>query len=149
MIEGVYVEKLETHLDERGFFREVVRASVFSMGIAQVSHSLMYQGVIKAWHKHVYQWDLLYVVNGVLKVVLWDGREGSETYKELNEFMFGDNQEARTIIIPTGVWHGCKCLSGPCNLIYATTKEYDPWDELRMPHYDHLIGYDWLKQDIT
>ena len=69
MIEGVVLRALETHSDERGFFRELIRVTddFFSEGFGQWSHSLMYDGVIKAWHLHRIQTDWWYVVSGVLR----------------------------------------------------------------------------------
>jgi dTDP-4-dehydrorhamnose 3,5-epimerase len=55
----------------------------------------------------------------------------------------GDHQEARVLRIPPGVAHGCRCLSGPANLFYITSRLYDPADEGRIPHDDPTIGYDW------
>ena len=48
---------LETHEDERGFFREIFRFSKQFEGVpvGQLSHSLVEEGVIKAWHGHVHQ----------------------------------------------------------------------------------------------
>ena len=61
-IEGVVVKKLKTHADERGFFREIIRETddFSSAGFGQFSHSLVYSGVVKAWHAHKIQsqWTL-------------------------------------------------------------------------------------------
>ncbi|HHS97475.1 MAG TPA: dTDP-4-dehydrorhamnose 3,5-epimerase, partial [Chloroflexi bacterium] len=42
MIHGVEVKELATHTDERGFFREILRASdpIFAEGFAQWSHTV-------------------------------------------------------------------------------------------------------------
>jgi len=147
MIDGVTVKKLETHLDERGFFREIIRVEddFFEEGFGQWSHSLMYPGVIKAWHIHNKQTDWWYVCTGVLKIVLYDKRSKSATYRQTLEMMLGDGYEPSILKIPPGVAHGCKCLSGPTNLLYITSHTYDPEDEGRIPHDDPEIGYDWLQ----
>lgn len=145
-IDGVVTSDLTTHLDDRGFFREVVRATddFFSEGFAQWSHSLMYQGVIKAWHIHRRQVDWWYVGSGVLKVALYDTRPESPTAGMLMELLMGEGQNPQVLKIPPGVAHGCKCLSGPAHLFYITSNTYDPSDEGRIPHDDPEIGYDWL-----
>lgn len=147
MIEGVISKKLITHADERGFFRELIRQddAFFGEGFGQLSHSLMYQGVAKAWHIHTTQVDWWYVGSGVLKVVLSDRRSDSPTCGELMELLMGEHQPAQILRIPPGVAHGCKCLSGPANLFYITSKVYDPVEEGRILHNDPLIGYDWSK----
>ncbi len=147
MIDGVVLKSLDTHRDERGFFREIIRVKddFFEEGFGQWSQSLMYTGVIKAWHIHKKQTDWWYVGTGVLKVVLYDKRPESSTYGQTMEIMLGDDREARVLKVPPGVAHGCKCLSGPANLFYITSRTYDPEDEGRIPHDDPEIVYDWLQ----
>lgn len=150
MIEGTVLEDLVTHTDERGFFREIIRVTdeFFAEGFGQWSHSLMYPGVIKAWHIHKKQIDWWYVCNGLLKVALHDTRPDSPSYRETMEFLMGDDRPARLLRIPPGVAHGCKCLNGPANLFYVTSSVYDPDDEGRIAHDDPEIGYDWLKGPV-
>ena len=150
MIEGTVLEDLVTHTDERGFFREIIRVTdeFFAEGFGQWSHSLMYPGVIKAWHIHKKQIDWWYVCTGLLKVALHDTRPDSPSYRETMEFLMGDDQPARLVRIPPGVAHGCKCLSGPANLFYVTSSVYDPDDEGRIAYDDPEIGYDWLKGPV-
>ncbi|BEH11544.1 MULTISPECIES: dTDP-4-dehydrorhamnose 3,5-epimerase family protein [Geobacter] len=147
MIDGVVIKDLATHTDERGFFRELIRVTddFFSEGFGQLSHSLMYQGVAKAWHIHRTQIDWWYVGCGVLKVALSDRRPDSPTFGTTMELFMGENQPARVLRIPPGVAHGCKCISGPASLFYVTSGVYDPAEEGRIPHDDGLIGYNWQK----
>lgn len=105
----------------------------------------MYAGVIKAWHVHCQQVDWWYVCNGVLKVALYDTRQESPTRGQIDEMFLGGHQPARVVRIPPGVAHGCRCVAGPANLFYVTSKVYNPEDEGRIPHDDPAIGYDWLK----
>lgn len=146
MIHGVEMKPIPTHADERGFFRELIRTTdpFFAEGFAQWSHSLMFPGVIKAWHIHAKQIDWWYVGCGVLKVALSDRRPDSPTHGELMELILGEERDALVLKIPPGVAHGCKCLAGPASLFYITSRTYDPEDEGRIPHDDPEIGYDWL-----
>ncbi|HET6385005.1 MAG TPA: dTDP-4-dehydrorhamnose 3,5-epimerase family protein [Armatimonadota bacterium] len=146
MIDGVAVKELVTHADERGFFREIIRVSddIFAEGFGQWSHSLMHQGVIKAWHIHQKQVDWWYVASGVLRLALYDARPESPSYRGKMEIILGEHQPARLVRVPPGVAHGCKCLSGPVNLFYITSRVYDAADEGRIPFDDPAIDYDWL-----
>jgi len=140
-IEGVEFKDLVTHVDERGFFREIIRETdPFFDRFGQWSHSLMYQGSAKAWHHHRRQTDYWYAI-GTLKVALYDLREDSPTKGELMEFFLGDRFE-RCVRIPPGVAHGCRALE-LSHLLYLTSGVYDPDDEGRIPHDDPGIGYDW------
>ena len=147
MLDGVVVKELVTHADERGFFREIIRVTddFFAEGFGQWSHSMLYTGVVKAWHLHSIQVDWWFVPVGVLKVALHDLRPESPTYRKTVEIWLGEHQPARTLRVPPGVAHGCKCISGPAHLFYVTSKTYDPSDEGRIPHNAETIGYDWLR----
>ena len=144
MIEGVVIKKLTVHTDKRGFFVELIRKSdpLFA-GFAQVSHSLSNKGVLKAWHLHRKQTDLLYVVSGDIKLALFDLRKTSKTYKELAELLLGESYKRCVVKIPPGVAHGYLVLHSPLHIIYLMNREYDPRDELRLPPDDPQIGYDW------
>lgn len=150
MIQGVEFKELITYADDRGFFREILRSTdeIFKAGFGQLSHSIVYQGVIKAWHYHKKQTQWNYIVSGLIKVVLHDLRKESPTYNETMEFLVGDNQPSRVYSFPPGVAHGYKCLNGPMNIIYITSGIYEPSEEGRIAHDDKLIGYNWLKQQI-
>jgi dTDP-4-dehydrorhamnose 3,5-epimerase len=145
MIEGVGIKELTTHADERGFFREVIRASdpFFSAEFGQLSHSLVHAGVLKAWHAHRWQTQWNYVVSGLIRVALHDTRPDSPTFGETMEFLTGADEKAVCYMFPPGVAHGYRCLQGPMQIIYVTSGTYDLEDEIRIPHDDPVIGFDW------
>lgn len=124
MIDGVVTKKLIKHNDERVFFEELIRVSdeFFKEGFGQLSHSLMYPGVIKAWHIHKSQVDWWFVAYGTLKVALFDLREKSPTFRKLAEM--GEKT---------------------AELFYVTSKVYNTEEEGRILHDDPKIGYDWSK----
>ncbi len=146
MIDGIVIKKLVTHNDDRGFFREIIRSTndFFETDFGQWSHSLMFNGVIKAWHYHKIQTDYWYVCGGVLRVGLCDIRQESPSYKQTIDFLMGDLQPAQVIKIPPGVAHGCKAVQGPVNLLYVTSHIYNPQDEHRIAYNDPEIDFDWL-----
>lgn len=145
MIEGIVFKELVTHTDRRGFFRELIRETddFFAEGFGQWSHSLMYDGVTKAWHFHNIQTDWWYVVTGVLRVGLCDMRSESPTYRQTMDFLMGDLQPSRVLKIPPGIAHGCQTVQGPINLFYMTSHTYNPDDEIRLVYDDPEIDFDW------
>ena len=147
MIQGVVVKELVTHVDDRGFFRELIRVTddFFEEGFGQLSHALVHAGVAKAWHIHKIQIDWWYVATGTLRVGLHDTRPDSPSYRETMELLLGENLPGRVLRVPPGVAHGFRCIAGPAHMFYVTSKVYDPEDEGRIPHDDPTIGYDWLK----
>jgi dTDP-4-dehydrorhamnose 3,5-epimerase len=148
MIDGVVIKELVTHADETGYYRKIIRASdeCFSEEFGQWGISVMYAGVIKAWHVHKKQVDWCYVNKGVIKVALYDTRKDSPTQNELMELLMGDNHPVQVLRIPAGVAHGHKCISGPAEMIYITSNIGDMDDEERIAFDDKEIGYDWLKE---
>lgn len=148
MIAGVTAKSLTRHPDERGFFEEMIRSSdeFFAEGFGQVSHSHMIAGVVKAWHIHKTQIDWWYIVRGKIKVALFDMRQNSTTYKQLNEFILSDTEPDNKIMrIPYGVAHGLKVTEGPADLVYVTSGIYNEDEEGRIPYNDPAIGYDWVQ----
>ena len=114
------------------FFREIFRFpnQFKNVPIGQLSHSLVQEGVVKAWHGHVYQSQWNYVVSGQIKVALLDKREKSSTYNEVMEFIVGEEKPI-AYFFPPGVFHGYKCEKGPMQIIYVTSGTYDLEDEIR------------------
>lgn len=146
-IHGVVISPLTTFPDDRGYFREIARLDKTPLKTcAQISATMSYPGVIKAFHYHNNQDDLWYCAQGMIQAVLYDRRENSPTCKETQIIMMGD-QWPQTLFIPHGVVHGYKVVGSQAALvIYATSQAYDPKDELRIPHDDPTIGFDWTIQ---
>jgi dTDP-4-dehydrorhamnose 3,5-epimerase len=143
-IDGVIISPLTTYPDDRGYFREIARLEKSPLKpCAQIAATMSYPGVIKAFHYHNNQDDLWYCASGMIQAVLYDRREDSPTYKQIQVVPLGD-QAPQTVFIPRGVIHGYKVLGNePALVLYATTQVYDPEDELRIPHDDPEIGFDW------
>ena len=154
LIEGVRIEALQVHPDDRGFFTELAR---LGKGLAsgmvpdgtrniQVSFTLTYPGTIKAIHYHSEQTDLWAPVSGMLQIFLCDLRRHSKTFGLINTLYVGRFRPWE-ILIPPGVGHGYKALGiEPINLLYFTDRHYNPSDELRLAYNDPNIAYDWETQ---
>jgi len=142
MIHDIKIIDIKTHNDDRGFFREIFRFSEQFKGVpvGQLSHSRVNEGIIKAWHGHVYQSQWNYVASGQIKAGLYDNRKDSETLGETMEFIIGEDHPV-AYFSPPGVLNGYKCLSGPMEIIYVTSGIYDLKDEIRIDLKDINIGY--------
>lgn len=149
MIEGVQCKKLRVMADERGFLMEMLRSDdeLFEK-FGQIYLTTAYSGVVKAWHYHKLQTDNFVVIKGMMKVVLWDDREGSPTKGEINEFFMGE-QNPMLLKIPNFVWHGFKCISDEMAYVInvpTNTYNYDGPDEYRKAAHGK-IPYDWDRKD--
>ncbi len=140
MIEGVIIEKIKTNRDRRGFFREILRVQE-NINVEQISHSLVYHGVVKGWHGHLQQTQWNYIVNGDIQVALCDLRDDSNTYGETIDFFAGEHYDSFIYSFPPGVLHGYKCINGPMNIVYITSGTYDIKEEIRIDINNSKIKY--------
>jgi len=146
MIEGVKVRKLRFIPDERGHLMEILRSDWEEYEkFGQVYVTAAYPGVVKGWHYHKLQTDHFACVHGMAKVVLYDSREDSPTYQQVDEFFIGDRNPC-LIKIPPMVMHGFKGIGHNVTLIVNVPTElynYDDPDEYRLPFDTDEIPYDW------
>ncbi len=150
MISGVKIKKLKVIPDERGRLMEMLRADDdLFIKFGQIYMTTAYPGVVKAWHYHKKQIDNFVVVKGMMKVVLYDGRADSPTYKEINEFFMGEHNPI-LLQIPAFVYHGFKCISETEAIVINCPTEvysYENPDEYRIPPHGGEIPYDWSRKD--
>ena len=148
-IAGVEIKPLKLVADERGYLMEMLRADdPFFTKFGQVYVSATYPGVVKAWHYHKVQVDHFACVSGMVKLVLYDSRDGSPTRGAINEFCLGD-QNRSLVVVPNLVYHGWKCISDGMALVVNVPTEpyrYGSPDEYRAePH--GVLPYDWTRKD--
>ncbi len=150
MIEGVIIKKLKVIPDERGRLMEILRVDDEAFkGFGQVYLTAAYPGVVKGWHYHKKQYDSMAVVKGMMKIVLYDGRQDSPTYREVNEFFAGVYNPI-LLHIPPYVFHGFKCVSSEEALVINTPTEpynYQEPDEFRVDPHNNDIPYEWGRKD--
>jgi dTDP-4-dehydrorhamnose 3,5-epimerase len=89
--------------------------------------------------------DRLFVNDGVLKIVLYDGRDDSPTYERINVFHVGDARPT-FLLIPPGVWHGVQNI-GPKDALMlnfpSNAYNYEDPDHYRLPFDSPHIPYSW------
>jgi dTDP-4-dehydrorhamnose 3,5-epimerase len=150
MIDGVKIKKLKVIPDERGRLMEILRSDedIYEK-FGQIYVTAAYPGVVKAWHYHREQTDHLVCVSGMMKIVLYDAREGSSTNGEVNEFFCGIHNPL-FIKVPKGIYHGFKCISDTEALVINIPDklyDYDSPDEFRVDPHKNDIPYDWARKD--
>ena len=150
MIDGVKIIKLRVIPDDRGRLMEILRRDdgLFQK-FGQVYMTTTYPGVVKAWHKHEKQADNIACVAGMIKMALYDGRPGSPTHKQVNEFYLGVHNPV-LVQVPSGVYHGWMGMSPEeAVIINIPTEPYDREhpDEQRLDPHDNDIPYVWKRRD--
>ena len=148
MIAGVKVKKLKVIPDERGRLMEILRSDdeIFQK-FGQVYMTTAKPGIVKSWHYHKLQTDNFACVFGKIRLALYDPRENSKTFKEVQDFII-DLENPLLVQIPAKVYHGFKCISDKEAIVINTvTRAYNHEnpDEYRIDPYDNDIPYDWRK----
>ncbi|MFH1478622.1 MAG: dTDP-4-dehydrorhamnose 3,5-epimerase family protein [Candidatus Omnitrophota bacterium] len=148
MIKGVVVKKLKVIPDDRGRLMEILRSdeTIFER-FGQVYMTTAYPGIAKAWHYHKLQDDHFTCINGVMRLALFDSRETSPTYKEIDEFTISI-EEPMLVKIPKLVYHGFKCVGDKEAIVINVPTmpyNYKEPDEYRLDAFKNDIPYDWKK----
>jgi len=147
MIDGVLTKQLKVIPDERGWLMEILRCDdTLFKKFGQVYITTAYPNVVKAWHLHKIQTDNFTCVHGMMKVVLYDNRKDSSTYREVNEFYIGE-QNPLLLSVPPFVYHGFQAI-GP-QIAYFLSVPTEPYnykkpDEYRLPPDSNKIPYRWI-----
>ncbi|MGB3861616.1 MAG: dTDP-4-dehydrorhamnose 3,5-epimerase family protein [Candidatus Aminicenantaceae bacterium] len=150
MIDEVKIKQLRVIPDQRGRLMEILRAddNLF-VKFGQVYMTTTYPGIVKAWHLHKKQTDNVVCVQGMIKLAVYDPREDSPTYKEVNEFYLGIHNPL-LVQLPRGVYHGWMCVSSEeAIVVNVPTEVYDREDpdEFRLDPHQNDIPYDWRRRD--
>src|SRR5262245_61859151 len=106
MIDGVTIRPARTLPDDRGTICEVYNPA---WGIDEEALVYVYQvtirpNKIKGWVVHFEHDDRLFISQGTLKIVLYDDRVDSPTYRMVNECYLSEHNRG-LIRIPRGVFH--------------------------------------------
>ncbi|OAA93668.1 dTDP-4-dehydrorhamnose 3,5-epimerase family protein [Clostridium coskatii] len=149
MIDGVIVKPLRKIPDDRGTIMKMQEScdSEFK-GFGEIYFSTIYPEVVKGWHLHQSAILNYAVIKGMIKLVLFDDREGSTTRGEIQEIYLGD-QNYCLVQIPPNVWNGFKCVGNDEAIVadlISTIHKDDKMIRLD-PHKNDLIKYDWKLKD--
>ena len=138
-IEGVSFRPTRPVPHEDGHVVEVARASwdIVDAPIVQVHTTTTFPGRIRAWGLHQRSTDRLFVVEGLVQIVVFDGRGGSPTFGRVNVFTVSPKNPG-LLIVPPNLYHGWKNIgTNEAIIINMPTSMYDhevpdaldlPWD---------------------
>lgn len=143
LIDGVKNIALKTFISEDGDFGEIIRLNsraklkrIPGFTVAQINRTTLLPGSVKAWHLHLKQDEIWFVVpRGHVLVGLWDVRKNSPTSGKIMRVVLGGGQST-LLFIPKGVAHGSLNLSDKSvELFYFVDRQFDinDPDEKRIP----------------
>ena len=136
---------------EDGHVTEVARASwpEIAAPIVQVHVTTTFAGRVRAWGLHPRGTDRLFVVSGLVKLVVFDGRKDSPTVGRWSEFVVSEKNPG-LLIVPPNLYHGWKNLGNDLAVIINMPDrmyDYEQPDALDLPWDSQaardLIPYAW------
>jgi len=150
-IEGVVLRRLVTHADHRGSLSPFLDTSdPFWLEPVVYGYEIMLRpGRIKGWGMHEHQTDRYVVCAGKIRVVLYDGRNDSESHGRIEQFFFTEATPG-LLAIPPGVWHADQNWGDTdARLVNFPTAPYDPArpDKFRIDPHSDVIPFDWELRD--
>lgn len=151
---GVVIIEPKLFRDERGYFCETYKKSVFKDGgigddFVQDNYSFSTFGVIRGLHFQVppkAQAKLVRCVKGEIYDCIVDLRKSSPTFGQ--HFGIKLSQENGLMLyVPVGFAHGFVTLSQAAEVLYKTSDEYDPQSEFGLRFDDPALAIDWQVSD--
>lgn len=147
-IAGVLMHPLRIIPTDGGPVLHMLRASSPLMplpgGFGEIYFSEVLPGHVKAWKRHFRQNQLFAVPRGLLRLVLYDDREGSPTRGALQLLRLGRPDNYNLLRIPAGIWHGFAALGKDAALLCnCADMPHDPAESERRPVDSPEIPYKW------
>lgn len=148
MIEGVLAVPLKKIPDERGMIMHMLKCTdAHFEKFGEIYFSTAYPGVIKGWHEHTKQTQFYAVIDGMIKLVLYDNRPKSKTYKKLMEIFTGEDNY-QLVRIPPGVINGYKSIGIKTAIVAnCATLPHQPDEMLRYDPHGETVPYKWQRVD--
>ena len=135
--------------DERGFFCETYRRSVFAeLGIpdemVQDNHSRSKHGIVRGMHFQIGDGaaKLVRCGRGQIVDVVVDLRRGSPTFGEWEAFELSD-ENGRIVYCPIGFAHGFCVVSEVADVFYKQSNYYSGGHERGFKYDDPEVGIEW------
>ena len=137
-IDGVQFRPTRPVSHEDGSLAEIARTdwAEVDQPIVQVHVTTTEPGRIRAWGLHQHSTDRLFVVRGLVSIVVFDGRQSSATYGQVNEFKLSERNPG-LLVIPPDLYHGWKVIgTEEAFIINMPTSgyRYDQPDALELPY---------------
>lgn len=103
--DGVKIRRATTLADERGTLCEILNPAwdLHHAPMVYVYQFTIRPGKVKGWHQHHLHDDRIFISQGTVKVVLYDDRPSSPTYRMVNEIYRSEHD--RTIMVIRRLYH--------------------------------------------
>ncbi len=148
-LDGPILVRPVVHGDERGFFHEVYRRTVYeSLGISeefvQDNHSRSRRGIVRGMHFQVGEGaaKLVRCARGAILDVVVDIRRGSPSFGEWEGFELTE-ENLHQLYCPIGFAHGFCVLSELADVMYKQSAYFEDELERGISYRDPDVAIDW------
>tara|TARA_R110002072_G_scaffold1989_3_gene16453 strand:- start:16970 stop:17449 length:480 start_codon:yes stop_codon:yes gene_type:complete len=144
-MEGVEIHPVKRFDDERGaVLKYASEESPFFEGISEVYFSTLFENVVKGWRKHLKTTQHFCVPVGKVKLVIYDDREESDTYRKSTEVLIGGKEDYHVVVIPPRCFYSFKGLeSGPNLVANYIDYVYNHEETVSLDLVNDQIDYKW------
>ncbi|MEW6554541.1 MAG: dTDP-4-dehydrorhamnose 3,5-epimerase family protein [Actinomycetota bacterium] len=141
MIEGVTVKELPSELDKVGLTLDLWGDGNPPGLLRAASCRALFPGGLEAWVSRREAVERITCLEGTIKLVLCDRREGSPTRDEVVELFLGEYR-FREVTVPPGVLRGWKAVGDRSALVFLAL-EGGSTDALCLTQEEAAVPYDW------
>jgi dTDP-4-dehydrorhamnose 3,5-epimerase len=144
MINDVEIKILNKICDERGRIMHMLKSTDSNFEqFGEIYFSTAYPGVVKGWHEHTKMTLNYAVLKGMIKLVLYDNREASSTYKQTQEIVMGVHNYV-LVKIPPRIINGFKNVgTEECIIANCSSIPHDKNEIIRYSPYNNAFNYNW------
>lgn len=144
MIEGVHITSLRQISDDRGKVMHMLRAdSELFIEFGEIYFSCVNPGAIKAWKLHNEMTLNCAVPHGQVKFVLYDTRQSSITYGQIQEIIMGPANYV-LVTVPPLIWTGLICIGNEVAILAnCASIPHAPDESKHLDFDDPYFPYKW------
>lgn len=139
MIKGLEVRELPSRASSKGLLIDL-RAGGMPDHLLTSCHSIFPESV-EAWKVYDQAYEKVICLQGMIKLVTCDRRQGSPSSDEIAEMFLGEYR-LREVRIPPGVLRGWKAIGSVSALVLSVLEGDDPAVRVLSPE-EAAVPYDW------
>lgn len=141
MIQGVVIKELESRLGADGVEVELWGPGDLDSPPLQSTYRYLFPGRVQAWTSRQEAQERIVCLQGMIKLVLCDRREGSPSRDEVMELHLGEFRP-REVVVPPGVLRGWKAV-GDRSAVVLLVVVGESGESTRLDREEAGVQYDW------
>ena len=143
-IAGIKITPLKIIKDDRGSVMHMLRSdSEIFEKFGEIYFSTIFFDKIKAWHLHKEATLNYACISGKVKLVLYDERKTSKTFRMYQELILSI-EDYSLITIPPNIWNGFKGIHQNFSIIAnCLNLPHNEKEMVRLNITDQKFKYDW------